>query len=46
MDIHQPLPLLGGLTPEQFMKRYWQKKPLLVRQALPHFQPLLSRPEL
>jgi 50S ribosomal protein L16 3-hydroxylase len=28
------------------MKRYWQKKPLLVRQALPGFQPLLPRAEL
>jgi len=29
------LPLLGGISPEQFMKRYWQKKPLLIRQAVP-----------
>ena len=35
MDIQQPLALLGGLTPAQFMRRHWQKKPLLVRQALP-----------
>ncbi|OOG56102.1 cupin domain-containing protein [Polaromonas sp. C04] len=34
MDITQPLALLGGLSPQQFMKRHWQKKPLLVRQAL------------
>ena len=33
-----PLPLLGGLTPERFMRRHWQKKPLLVRQALPEPQ--------
>ncbi|MDD0816918.1 cupin domain-containing protein [Curvibacter sp. HBC28] len=46
MDIHQPLTLLGGLTPQQFMKRHWQKKPLLVRQAVPGFQPLLERGEL
>lgn len=42
----QPLQLLGGLTSQQFMKRHWQKKPLLVRQAVPHMQPLLSRTEL
>lgn len=42
----QPLALLGGLTPAQFMRRHWQKKPLLVKGALPGFQPLLSRPEL
>ncbi|MES3002199.1 MAG: cupin domain-containing protein [Pseudomonadota bacterium] len=46
MDTTQPLPLLGGLTPAQFMKRHWQKKPLLVRGAVPGFQPLLSRAEL
>ena len=46
MDITQALPLLGGLTPRQFMKRHWQKRPLLVRGALPGFQPLLTRPEL
>ena len=46
MDISQPLRLLGGLSPAQFMKRHWQKKPLLVRQAIPGFQPLLTRPAL
>jgi 50S ribosomal protein L16 3-hydroxylase len=29
--------LLGGLTPRQFLRRYWQKRPLLVRGALPQF---------
>lgn len=30
------LPLLGGLTAQQFMRRHWQRKPLLVRGgALP-----------
>lgn len=43
---NQPLALLGGLTPQQFMRKHWQKKPLLIRQAIPGFQPLLSRPEL
>ena len=37
-----PLALLGGLTPSQFMKRYWQRKPLLVRQAFTHFKPPVS----
>ncbi|HJV50166.1 MAG TPA: cupin domain-containing protein, partial [Noviherbaspirillum sp.] len=40
------LPLLGGLTPRQFLRDYWHKKPLLVRQAIPNFQPLLSRDQL
>ncbi|MDD2926075.1 cupin domain-containing protein [Rhodoferax sp.] len=46
MDITQALPLLGGLSPQAFMKRHWQKKPLLVRQAVPGFKPLLSRAQL
>ena len=46
MDTTRPLPLLGGLTPEQFMRRHWQKKPLLVRGAVPGFAPLLARAEL
>lgn len=36
------LPLLGGLTPATFMRRHWQKKPLLIRQAIPAFRPPLS----
>ena len=44
--IDQPMTLLGGLTAAQFMRKHWQKKPLLVRQAVPGFQPLLTRPEL
>ena len=40
------LPLLGGLTPKQFLRDYWHKKPLLIRQAFPGFKPLLSREAL
>ena len=46
MDIQQPLTLLGGLTPAQFMRRHWHKKPLLVRQAIPNFQPPVLRAEM
>jgi 50S ribosomal protein L16 3-hydroxylase len=46
MDPNRPLALLGGLTPATFMQRHWQKKPLLVRQAIPGFQPLLAPREL
>ena len=46
MNVDQPLPLLGGLSPARFMQRHWQKKPLLVRQAIADFKPLLSRAEL
>lgn len=40
------LTLLGGLTATEFLRDYWQKKPLLIRQAIPGFEPLLSRDEL
>ena len=43
MQINSPLSLLAGLSPEQFILEYWQKKPLLIRQAIPNMQPLLSR---
>ncbi|QNK72344.1 cupin domain-containing protein [Variovorax sp. PAMC28562] len=46
METTQPLPLLGGLTAQQFMRRHWQKKPLLVRQAIPGFQPPVDRDAL
>lgn len=42
-DSDAPLPLLGGLSPATFMKRHWQKKPLLIRQAIPGFVPPLDR---
>ncbi len=35
MHSDAPTPWLGGLSPAQFMRRHWQKKPLLVRQAWP-----------
>jgi 50S ribosomal protein L16 3-hydroxylase len=40
------LPLLGGLSPQQFMRRHWQKKPLLVRQALPGVAAPITRTAL
>lgn len=46
MDTQTPLTLLGGLSPDQFMRRHWHKKPLLVRQAIAGFKPLLARSEL
>ena len=35
------LTLLGDITPAQFLRDYWHKKPLLIRQAIPGFKPLL-----
>lgn len=46
MNTEQPLALLGGLSPSQFMKRHWQKKPLLVRNAIPGFVPCVGRADL
>jgi 50S ribosomal protein L16 3-hydroxylase len=45
-DPDTPLILLGGLTPKQFMQRYWQKRPLLVRQAFPDIKPPVSAAQL
>ncbi|HTH94789.1 MAG TPA: cupin domain-containing protein [Rhodocyclaceae bacterium] len=35
--------LLGGLSAQEFLRDYWQKKPLLVRGAVPGFGTLLDR---
>ncbi|MBY4898751.1 cupin domain-containing protein [Cupriavidus sp. AU9028] len=41
-----PLRLLGGMTPADFMRDIWHRKPLLVRQAVPEIVPPVSRDEL
>ncbi len=46
MDISLASPLLGGLSPQVFMRRHWQKKPLLVRQAVPGGVTLIDRARL
>ncbi len=46
MDIEQRTALLGGMSPATFMRRHWQKKPLLVRQGWPGVQPPLARQDL
>ena len=42
----QPTELLGGLSPAAFMKKHWQKKPLLIRQAVPGVRPPIERKDL
>ena len=37
-----PTQLLGGLSVNEFLRDYWQKKPLLIRQAVPGFNGLLN----
>ena len=39
-------PLLGGLTPTRFLREYWHKKPLLIRNAVPGFAGLLTPAEM
>jgi len=40
------LPLLGNITVAEFLRDYWQKKPLLIRQAMPGLKPLMSKAQL
>ncbi len=38
--------ILGSISPDDFLNDHWQKKPLLIRQAIPNFQTPLSSDEL
>lgn len=42
----EPKSLLGDRSIETFLRDYWQKKPLLIRQAWPSFEPPVSADEL
>ncbi|WP_213878658.1 cupin domain-containing protein [Pseudomonas sp. dw_358] len=46
MNSDIPLQLLGGLTAREFLRDYWQKKPLLIRQAFTDFENPISPDEL
>lgn len=35
--------ILGGMEPKTFLRDYWQKRPLLVRQAIPGFEGIVDR---
>ncbi len=41
-----PNPPLGGLSVDQFMRRHWQRRPLLVRSAFPAFRTPIGTDEL
>lgn len=41
--MHNPF---GDISIETFLKEYWQKKPLLVRNAFPNFESFISAEEL
>lgn len=38
--------VLGDTTPAEFLREYWQQKPLLIREALPGYPPPLTADEL
>ena len=40
------LPHLGGLTAKKFLRDYWQKKPLLIRNAFAQFHEPLTKSEV
>ena len=42
-ELEQATPLLGGLSPQRFMARHWQRQPLWVKQAMPQVQPPIDR---
>ena len=39
-------PILGDLSADQFLAEYWQKKPLLIRNAFPNFEPPIDGDDL
>ncbi|AMD01741.1 50S ribosomal protein L16 arginine hydroxylase [Halomonas chromatireducens] len=41
-----PLTLLGGLSPAEFLRDYWQRRPLLIRGAFPDLECPLEPDEL
>ena len=43
--VEQPLPWSRAFC-DSFLKKYWQKRPLLIRQAIPKFAGLLTADEL
>lgn len=45
-DFRSPLQILGGISAREFLRDYWQKKPLLIRQAIPDYESPISPDEL
>ena len=44
--MHETLTLLGERSAETFLRDYWQKRPLLIRGALPNFRSPITPDEL
>ena len=45
-NLDAALPLLGGISPQTFMRRHWQRKPLLVRGGATAWAGQMPRPTL
>ena len=45
-NLDAPIQMLGGISPKAFMEQYWQKKPLLIRQAFKNIKPPISATDL
>ena len=43
---NRSLALLAGMSPREFMRRHWQRRPLVVRDAIMRIVPPISRTEL
>ena len=43
---NKPLAMLGGLSADEFMRDYWQKRPLLVKRAFPDLTPPVTAANL
>ncbi|WP_439134577.1 cupin domain-containing protein, partial [Pseudomaricurvus sp.] len=41
-----PLTQLGSISTDEFIRDYWQQKPLLIKQAIPNYQSPVSPDEL
>jgi len=37
LPLNEPWALFGGISPDRFMRQYWNKKPLLIRGAIPAY---------
>lgn len=44
--MNQPYTFLGGLSATEFLREYWQKRPLFVKNAFPNFKDPLSADEI
>lgn len=46
VPLNASLPQLGGISAKKFLRDYWQKQPLLIRNAFPQFHEPLTKSEV